>query len=459
MAFATLGERGFGRKPSTTTLNTLNADGTALDYCPLPGLLRPDVITADDQVTIFSVIDTTGSAPLEDIIAALPDHPAPAGAALALVEMGALSIESGIIDGNIRLCRANTPPDDGAAAGGSNGDDGNPPSRPGLAGDQQSSPVPQGKKVSEIVMSGHLPALFCAAGTDRAQLKSETILARPGIYIGLWSGKQGERHKAYVGASHSVDLRAANGSPLVTPCPADLIIAIVDRNDQLSWTDAKVAERLMFQLLERHGDLEMRHDTPKGASVDMRNYTRINGFVDQAFEAVIASGVLSPRSDSSISENREPAEPAMPEATTLSSHSASRPSKPLVGVTAHRAIAQTPFTSETANARLYSTQARYHLDACGVKARARIIDGRWTVLAGSQVRTRVMPSASPSAQQRRVELLHSGSLVKRGPDYVVTRDLPFSSAAAAAHFVVGCKTRPNIWQLFDTAPEAMPPSP
>src|SRR5690606_24678671 len=128
---------------------------------------------------------------------------------------------------------------------GGHGDDGNPPSRPGLAGDQQSSPVRQGKKVSEIVMSGHLPALFCAAGTDRAQLKSETILARPGIYIGHWSGQQGELHKIYVGACHSVDIRAANGRPLVTPCPADLIIAIVDRNDQLSWTDAKVAERLM----------------------------------------------------------------------------------------------------------------------------------------------------------------------------------------------------------------------
>src|SRR5690606_19557210 len=116
MAYATLGERGFGRKPSTTTVNMLNTNGTALDYCPLPCLLRPDVITGDDQVTIFGVIDATGSAPLEDIIAALPNHPTPAGAALALVEMGALSIEAGIIDGNIRLRRADTPPDDGAAA-------------------------------------------------------------------------------------------------------------------------------------------------------------------------------------------------------------------------------------------------------------------------------------------------------------------------------------------------------
>lgn len=459
MAFASVGERGFGRKPSTTTLNMLNAKGTALDYCPLPGLLRPDVITADDQVTIFRIIDATGSTPLEDIIAALPDHPAPASAALALVEIGELNIEAGVIDGNTRVWRAHTSPDDGAAAGGSNREDGNPPSRPGPAGDQQQTTVPEGKKVSEIVMRAHLPALFCAAGTDRAQLKSETILARPGVYIGLWVNSPGERDEVYVGASQSVGLRVASGNHLVAPRPADLIIAIVDRADQLSWTDAKVAERLLFQLLERHGDLDMRSDIPKGANVDMASYKRMNGFVGQAFDAVIRSGVLSPSSGSSTGENREPAEPAMPEATTPSSHSASRPSEPLVGVTAHRAIERTPFTSETANARLYSTQARYHLDACGVKARARIIDGRWTVLAGSQVRARVMPSASPSAQQRRIELLHSGSLIKRGPDYVVTRDLPFSSPAAAAHFVVGCKTRPNIWQVLDTAPVMMPPSP
>lgn len=459
MAFASVGERGFGRKPSTTTLNMLHASGTAPDYSPLPGLLRPDVITADDQVTIFSVIDATGSAPLEDIIAALPDHAAPAGAALALVEMGALSIETGIIDGNIRLCRADTPPDDGAAAGGSHGDDDNPPARPGPAGDQRSHPVPERKKVSEIVMRAHLPALFCAAGTDRAQLKSETILARPGVYIGLWVNSPGERDEVYVGASQSVGLRVANGSHLVAPRPADLIIAIVDRADQLSWTDAKVAERLLFQLLERHGDLDMRSDIPKGANVDMANYERMNGFVGQAFDAMVRSGALSPSIDSSTGENRGPADSALPEAAAPSGPSASRPSEPQVGVAAHRAIARTPFTSETANAQLFSSQARYHLDACGVRARARIIDGRWTVLAGSQVRARVMPSASPSAQQRRIELLHAGSLIKRGPDYVATRDLPFSSAAAAAHFVVGCKTRPNIWQLFDTAPVMATPSP
>ena len=34
----------------------------------------------------------------------------------------------------------------------------------------------------------------------------------------------------------------------------------------------------MFRLLERHGDPEMRHETPKAASVDILNYTRIKGF-------------------------------------------------------------------------------------------------------------------------------------------------------------------------------------
>jgi hypothetical protein len=242
------------------------------------------------------------------------------------VEIRALNIEAGIIDGSIRLCRANTPPDDGAAAGGGHSDDGNPPSRPGPAGDQHSPPVPEPKKVSEIVLRGHLPALFCAAGTDRAQLKSETILSRPGIYIGLWVNSPGERDEVYVGASQSVGLRVANGNHLVAPRPADLIIAIVDRADQLSWTDVKVAERLLFQLLEGYGDLDMRSDIPKGASVNMPNYKRMNSFVGQAFDAVVRSGVLSPSSGVSMDEDRGPAEPALREAMAPFSEGAFLPS-------------------------------------------------------------------------------------------------------------------------------------
>ena len=95
------------------------------------------------------------------------------------------------------------------------------------------------------------------------------MLAKPGIYVGLCSHREGNRDEVYVGASQSVAVRVASGSHLVDPYPADLIVTIVDRADQLSWTDARVAERLLFQLLERHGDLDLRNDIPNGASADI----------------------------------------------------------------------------------------------------------------------------------------------------------------------------------------------
>ncbi|WP_332700993.1 hypothetical protein [Devosia sp.] len=51
-------------------------------------------------------VDETGSAPLDDIVAALAGHPKPAGAAMVMVAAGILRMESGIVDGNIRQSRA-----------------------------------------------------------------------------------------------------------------------------------------------------------------------------------------------------------------------------------------------------------------------------------------------------------------------------------------------------------------
>jgi hypothetical protein len=93
----------------------------------------------------------------------------------------------------------------------------------------------------------------------------------------------------------------------------------------------------------------------------------------------------------------------------------------------------------------------YRLDACGVEARARVDEDSWTVLAGSAIRGEVMPSAHPSARRRRIELLHSGGLVQKEGHYVLTQDLSFGSATGAAHFVVGSKTRADIWSAVRTS--------
>ncbi len=88
----------------------------------------------------------------------------------------------------------------------------------------------------------------------------------------------------------------------------------------------------------------------------------------------------------------------------------------------------------------------YELRSCGLLARAVTRNGSWIVLKGSEIRMAVQPSAHGSASQRRAELLHSGALVDEGDRYRLTQDLSFGSATGAGHFVVGCKTKADIWR-------------
>lgn len=108
MADAILGHRRFDGKPTTTTFNmssfidALSASTALPTATVLGGLVQHHYVDADTKVTILAAIDETGSAPLEDIVAALPGHPKPAGAALAMVM---LRIHGDLIDANILFSR------------------------------------------------------------------------------------------------------------------------------------------------------------------------------------------------------------------------------------------------------------------------------------------------------------------------------------------------------------------
>jgi hypothetical protein len=82
----------------------------------------------------------------------------------------------------------------------------------------------------------------------------------------------------------------------------------------------------------------------------------------------------------------------------------------------------------------------YELRACGVVAwAAETDDGSWMLLAGSQVRERVVASASSSVSMLRAEWLYSGLLLRQGRHLVLPRDVRFESGSGVAHFVIGAK--------------------
>jgi hypothetical protein len=93
-------------------------------------------------------------------------------------------------------------------------------------------------------------------------------------------------------------------------------------------------------------------------------------------------------------------------------------------------------------------------------ARAMTRNGDWIVLKGSEIRMAVQPSAHGSASQLRAELLHTGALVSEGDRYRLTQDVTFGSATGAGHFVLGCKTKADIWRPCEADdPRARAPRP
>lgn len=417
MADAILGHRCIVGKPMPSAFNTTSTASILLGSTDLTsatlvdGLVQHDLVDPDVQLAILATVDETGSAALEDIVAALEGHPKPAGAAFAMVAAGILQIERGIVDANSRLTRVGSLGDDDVV----DDEEHRAPLTPADGGDaspaESATEYHGDSKLRRIdVPTIYVPAIFTVSGSDRANLRREPLLDRPGIYAAFWGAE------VYVGASKAITKRLTKGRHVVAPRPADRIIAVVDGTDRLSWDGAQVAERLLYRKLTASQDLKARHDEPSGGQVDAVTYELVHDFVETAVAALREEGLLSPV---------PPSAPTMP-----------------AGPGKHDAMSI--FATRAAPASSHA--GIYRLEACGVAARARVDGDSWTLLAGSQVRGSVMPSAHPSAQRRRIELLHSGGLVKKGSDYLLTEDLSFGSATGAAHFVVGSKTSVDIWR-------------
>lgn len=424
MADAILGHGRIVGKPMHTAFNTTSSAGTLLAATKpnqavlVDGLVCHDYVDIDVQIAILATVDETGSAALEDIVSALAGHPKPAGAAFAMVAAGILKIEGGVVDANTRLGRALPIDVD-------DDDDETPDDAPFLpdgGSDDGCSQTASTGKVRQIsVVVPYAPAIFCIPGHERGRLRTEPLLGSTGIYAAFWG------NEIYVGASKKICDRLTKGQHLMLPRPADRIIAVVDRSGQLSWDGAQVAERLLHRQLIAAGELEARNDEPSGGQVDEAENELVHDFVEIVMQALRREGLASP---------------VTPESRTRPANRVALSENALFASKVERQVCQAGL---------------YRLDACGVKAQARVVDNSWTILAGSAIRSDVMPSAHPSARQRRIEMLHSGALVKKGSNYMLTQDLSFGSATGAGHFVLGSKTHADIWSAVDSAHQLVRP--
>jgi hypothetical protein len=386
MAEAILGGNTLARKPSRRSFNT----SRAVSALTLPGLVQHPLVSPDDQVRILDAIKQSGTASLEEIIAALPGHPAPASAALALVQAGILQISEGLIDGDIQL------------------------TRPGYAPlSQEDIPVEEPIQTDAATPSMSMamvriepddrqPLIYAIAGERRAALKHETALQRPGVYIGI------RGRDVYVGMGEQVGVRVGKSVRLATPTAVDRLICVVDRMNSLTVRDARVLERLMVQALQHDGHLRIEQTLPDGDDISPEGYDLLRLFALQACLALRQSGELFFK---------------LPSAALF---------LPPAAPQAYRPVAQ--------DARLFT------MNALGLKAHLADERGEWRLLPGSEVRPDVLPNAHASARMKRAELLHSGGLRRTGEVLTLTQEMRFGSASSASHFVTGGKSRVDLWK-------------
>lgn len=77
------------------------------DQSPLhPGIVRHPLLTPDVQVALLTAMDETGDASLTDLADAIPDHPRPISAVLAMIDAGLAEFDlTSPFDAHIRISR------------------------------------------------------------------------------------------------------------------------------------------------------------------------------------------------------------------------------------------------------------------------------------------------------------------------------------------------------------------
>lgn len=378
----------------------LNTTGHVIPAFRHPGLVHHPLVSADVQVKILAAIDETGSAKFGDILATLGQHPQPAGAVMALEAAGVITIEPGcILDAHTRVSRIQQSQTKGS--GSMHPLDVNGENAPAASAVTIDLPI----GIAAVPESWHTPSIFRIDGRRRTGVINIHVLNRPGIYVAIW-GEQA----AYVGMGSNLARRIASGSHLAKPRAPDFIIAIVDRQNNLTPSMARIAERALAMHVASTQEIRLLNMIPDGDSavVDESSYSGIRLFVSQVALALRAAGIIFARGNA-------------------------------------RSILAGPRADagRLGPLRMEDLPAGnvFELSACGVVAWAvqNPKGGGWTLLKGSEVRKGVVRSATSSAAMLRAELTFAGILIHCGDRLKLLRDVRFASASGASQFVTGMR--------------------
>lgn len=388
----------------TSVCNPLSVTST---IHPLhPEIVVAPAITPELQVKLLALVDETDGISLGDCMAALPGA---VDAVLAMIEHGLLAFDmSAPFDQHLQIRRVSKTADEAECAA--------VEAQPGHAGPPGGEPSP-----FELSLRTLAPQIFAVPGDERRQIASIASLTRAGIYFLVWY--DGVRPQVYVGYGKSVSARLLGGEHVRRPSVPDLIIGIVEKHDQLSAVEARVLERLAYQALDHSRDVDLLNFVPDGDATDPATYALLRQFLTQVIFGLRENGLLCL-------------------GTTARHHAA--------GPRAGRGQLAPLRAGGPPEGRLLE------LSAVGIKAYTAEQDGCWTVLSGSQVRRKAVPSANGPTSFLRAEYLFSGILVEDGACLRLTRDLVFDSGSGAAQFVTGGKGHGlAAWQEVDEIPDVV----
>lgn len=369
----------------------------------IDGLVHHALMTASTQVKILSIVDETGRASVGDIVAELDNHPDPVGAVMVMARLNILILDLvGPLDANTIVRRFGPEP-------GSELSKVQPPVLPtdgdGPVADIGANHTSVPASLARLDTNPFRANVVFGPGSARRDFVRVDDLRRPGIY-GLMNATS-----LYAGMGSDVGQRVASGQQPIEGI--ETVFVITDANNVMSADDAAVAERILWSRAAASRERSMVNGLPDGAAVDPQRYSDIDAFVAEACLALRHAELLF-TSGSTRSVLAGPrAEPG-------------------------RSVPQRPFNDvpEGEVMELVFNEGRIALAA-------KRAEDDWLLLRGSDVRPGTVASANASASYLRAAWLHAGILMPShdGQSFTLTRDVPFRSAGATAHFVTGSKGR------------------
>ncbi len=373
-----------------------------------PGLVRNKLVTPEVQVQVLCLLEETGSTTIGACIRALAGHPEPVGAVLALADAGLVTLSVGPISTGTLVSRT--------------GDDSEPQAVSSLMPEHlaeiwnDTSPIRLDAGVERLFADPATPDIFIVDRSARRHIPFDPSLTRPGIYLAT------NGTGCYVGMGADVRDRVVTGTHLDG---YDRVALIGAFGAAISKEEACVAERLLALYVAAEPGLELRHCLPIGSAVDEVQYRRIRRFVADAVQLLAMEDYAFTRSSQAVLG-------AGP-----------------WGDTAHKV------TDELE--RMLSKGTYHLLQSAGVCASAVVHGSEWVLLAGSEVRKKVVRSAGSIPSMLRCEWVHSGVLVPNSwGTYRVTENLRFETGTAAANFVLGSKS-PNLAAWTPVKADGMTP--